>query len=200
MNIATHIHPNAEIKEWSRTFAPPYTFRIFAERCFKPLTSNIWALSQRARCIPGFRRNVCELPDLHKFSKVLKRVAEWSNIIFETCVEFVLAGIRAPRDKGDGRILLGDNTGARFGHAVADRVPVWWSSDVSWSHLYMHVWLTVCIATCELGKIRLEPDLPWRNYCVSWKSVAVQDWSVFLLLCRCLRRYNWRRPCLANRA
>ena len=64
------------------------------------------------------------------------------------------------RRRWGGRILLGDNTGARCGHAVADRVPVWWSLDVSWTHLYMHVCLTVCIATCELGKIRLEPDLP----------------------------------------
>ena len=42
----------------------------------------------------------------------------------------------------------------------------------------MHVWLTVCIATCDLDKIRLAPDVPERNYCVS-RRVSVYRFEVY---------------------
>jgi len=46
----------------------------------------------------------------------------------------------------------------------------------------MHVWLTVCIATFDLDKIRLAPDVPECNYCVS-RRVSVYGFEVYSFRC-----------------
>jgi hypothetical protein len=61
-------------------------------------------------------------------------------------------------DQGGGRILLGDSTG---GGAVMLRpskcqcAGVWISAGLS----CVYVYLNICTVSCDLGKIRLAPDV-----------------------------------------
>ena len=70
-------------------------------------------------------------------------------------------------------------TQAGGGHAAADQVPVCWSLAFNWTpfyiriHIYIHIWL--CTLSSDLRKIRLAPELPERNYCVS-RGVFIYTW------------------------
>ena len=83
--------------------------------------------------------------------------------------EFFLAGMKAQRDKGGGRILLGDNTG---GGAVILRTvrfqfgAVWIPAGLPC--IYTYSWSHIChLFSSHFRKIRLELDLAQRNDCVS---------------------------------
>jgi hypothetical protein len=95
----------------------------------------------------------------------IKRVKN-EIVTFFKHTEILLAEVKAHCDESDGRILLGDNR-RRGGHTAAGRLPVCWSLDFDWTPFCVHVWFTVCILDSELRRIRLAPELPERNNCLS---------------------------------
>jgi hypothetical protein len=99
--------------------------------------------------------------------------------------ELFPAGMKAQRDDGGGRILLGEAAGH---HAAADRVPLCWSLDFRWTPLH-----TIHIRTFGqmyaqfriAQKNRLASDIPERSNCVS-RSVCVRA-CVCVCVCVCAR-------------
>jgi len=75
--------------------------------------------------------------------------------------EFFLAGMKAPLEKGGGRILLGDNTRGGIVMLRSVRFRVYWSLDFSWTALYIHTHLTM------LMRSSFPLYLPERAYCLS---------------------------------
>ena len=81
-------------------------------------------------------------------------------------VQYCLEGMEA--QQGGRRILLGNNnTRGWDGHAVAGRVPVFWSLDFKRASLYIHMGMTTYMLYADLRNIRLAPDLLERKYCVN---------------------------------
>lgn len=86
------------------------------------------------------------------------------NKLFENALQFSLRGMKAQRDEGGGRILLGDNRG---GGAVMVR-PIRFQCDgvlisTGLPCICIYTWCTFDLACTQM---RLASDVPERNYCV----------------------------------
>lgn len=77
------------------------------------------------------------------------------NTIFEMYTKLFLVGIKAQRDKGGGKILLGGNTAG----GVAMPKPIWFQCIGVWistgTRLYMYIQLTICILSSYSPKFDL---------------------------------------------
>lgn len=74
--------------------------------------------------------------------------------------------MKAQLDECIGRILLVDNIGDRAVSLCPTRfqcVGVW----IFWTAVRERIFLTVCVFSSDLRKIRLASDLPERNCCAS---------------------------------
>ena len=81
-----------------------------------------------------------------------------SKSIFETRAKFLMPGIKAQRECGGGRIMLGDNTDSR--------------AVMLWPVKFHCVWVSIstgfpCIVYHMQTQFRLAPKLPERNYSLS---------------------------------
>jgi hypothetical protein len=54
-------------------------------------------------------------------------------------------------------------------YSADSQVPVCRILDFNCIPLYIDIYLTICVPNSEFRKIRLAPDLPESNYCVSRK-------------------------------
>ena len=111
-----------------------------------------------------------------------------------TSIGVFLAGMKAPREDGGRRILLGDNAdgGAvvlrpiRFqcvGVLILTGLPC--SFDFIRTPLHAHVKLAMCTLSSVLCRIRIAPHLPVRNkllrklvnVCIKWRTFILRDSS-----------------------
>ena len=90
--------------------------------------------------------------------------------------------MKAQRNEGGRRILLGDNR-RRGGHAAAEQVPVCCNSDFKRTaiYIYIYIYIGLYMFSSDCSKIRLGLDHPERNYCIGQGCLNVEMTDLWVL-------------------